>query len=170
MSNYSRIGIFGTTESGKTTLAKKLSEQFWLQRKIRSLVLDPHVEIWGEHALVSTDEKAFWETVWKTNGCLIVVEEASSTINRESDLIPLFTRLRHNQHHLLVIGHSGRDLLPSMREQLNLLFLFRQSKKAADTWVEVFTEEGLNQSTDLGQFEFIRCQLYQKPQRLKLKL
>lgn len=170
MSNFSRIGIFGTTESGKTTLAKKLSEQFWLQRKIRSLVLDPHLETWGQHALVSTDEKAFWETVWKTNGCLIVVEEASSTINRESDLIPLFTKIRHNQHHLLVIGHSGRDLLPAMREQLNLIFLFRQSKKAAELWAEVFTEDRLNESVSLTQFEFLRCQLFNPPQRLKLKL
>lgn len=170
MSNYSRIGVFGTTESGKTTLAKKLALQFWLQRKIRSLVLDPHNESWGEHALVSTDEKAFWETVWKTNGCLIVVDEASTTINRDSELIPLFTKLRHNQHHLIVIGHSGRDLLPSMRQAINMLFLFRQSKKAAEGWAEMFTENGLMESTTLGQYEFIRCGLYQKPQRLKLKL
>lgn len=161
-------GIFGPKLSGKTTLAKALSRQLWQTEQRRTLVLDPHAEVWGEHALVFTDEKKFWEAVWSVENCLVVVEEAAATIRRERTLVPVFTRLRHNNHKLLVIGHSGMDLLPVMRQQIDLIFLFRQPKSAATVWAETFTEEGLLQSQSLKQYEFIRCELYQQPGKMKL--
>lgn len=162
-------GIFGPKLSGKTTLAKALSRQFWQREKLRTLVLDPHAEEWGEQALVFTDEKKFWQAVWNVQNCLIIVEEAAATIRRERTLVPVFTRLRHNNHKLLVIGHSGMDLLPVMRQQIDLIFLFRQPEQAAKVWSDTFTEKGLLQSQDLRQYEFIRCELYHKPQKMKLQ-
>jgi hypothetical protein len=161
-------GIFGPKLSGKTTLARTLSKQFWQREQRRTLVLDPHLEMWGEHAKAYESEKDFWEAVWKVQSCLIVVEEAAATIRRERSLVPVFTRLRHNNHKLLVIGHSGMDLLPVMRQQLDLIFLFRQPKSAATVWAETFTEDGLLQSTTLKQYEFIRCELYGQPQKMIL--
>ena len=164
------VGIFGPKLSGKTTLARALSERYWRQYKIRSLVLDPHEEQWGEQAKVFSDEDKFWLIVWKTEKCLVIVEEASATIRRERELIPVFTRLRHHNHILLVIGHSGVDLLPTMRQQLDTLFLFRQPESAAKIWAETFTQNELLQAVDLQQFEFIQTQLYKRPKRMKLKI
>lgn len=161
-------GIFGPKLSGKTTLARALSKQFWQKEQRRTLVLDPHLEEWGEHAKAYDNEDDFWKAVWAVQNCLVVVEEAAATIRRERSLVPVFTRLRHNHHKLLVIGHSGMDLLPVMRQQLDLIFLFRQPKSAATVWAETFCEDGLLQSTTLKQYEFIRCEMYQTPQRLIL--
>jgi len=161
-------GIFGPKLSGKTTLGIALSRQFWQKEQRRTLVLDPHLEEWGEHAKSYEDEAEFWKAVWSVQNCLIIVEEAAATIRRERSLVPVFTRLRHNHHKLLVIGHSGMDLLPVMRQQLDLIFLFRQPKSAATVWAETFTEDRLLQSMKLKQFQFIRCELYQKPQTMIL--
>jgi molybdopterin-guanine dinucleotide biosynthesis protein len=162
-------GIFGPKLSGKTTLAKALSKQFWQQEQRRTLVLDPHGEVWGEHAMVFTDEAKFWKAVWSVQNCLVIVEEAAATIRRERTLVPVFTRMRHNNHKLLVIGHSGMDLLPVMRQQLDMIFLFRQPESAAKVWSETFTEKGLLQSQELKQYEFIRCAMYHPPQKMKLQ-
>jgi nucleoside-triphosphatase THEP1 len=163
-------GIFGTTLSGKTTLAKRISLEFFNRYQIKSLVLDPFAENWGNHALVLSDEEKFWEMVWKAQGYLIIVDEAGLTINRDKDLKSVFTRLRHNHNKLLVVGHSSSDLLPVMRQSLDTLYLFRHSKKSAAVWAEVFTEERLLAAEDLQQYEFLRCQLYHKPVKSKLKI
>lgn len=161
-------GIFGPKLSGKTTLARALSKQFWQKEQRRTLVLDPHLEPWGEHAKAFDNEDDFWKAVWNVQNCLVIVEEAAATIRRERSLVPVFTRLRHNNHKLLVIGHSGMDLLPVMRQQLDLIFLFRQPKSAATVWAETFTEDRLTQSTTLKQYQFIRCELYGEPAKMIL--
>ena len=163
-------GIFGPKLSGKTTLAIQLSRKYFADAKIRSIVLDPYVDVWGEQAWVTADEEIFWENVWKTQGSLIIVDEAAATIRRARELIPVFTRLRHNHHRLLVIGHSGVDLLPTMRQQLDTLYLFRQSKKASEIWAETMTEPRLQEATELKQYEFIMLEMYREPKRMKLTL
>lgn len=170
MSTLKRIGVFGPTLSGKTTLSMKLSEQYWKKHQTRSLVLDPYAENWGEHAKVFTDEKEFWEAAWQTTDSLIVVEEASTTISRDRELIPVFTRMRHNRHSLMVIGHNGTDLLPAMRHSLTTLFLFKQPESAAKIWSENFAETGLLKATELKQYEFIRYESYGTPVKQKLAL
>lgn len=163
-------GIFGPKLSGKSTLAVSLSRQYWQSRHIRSLVLDPNLDDWGQQAWVTSNESEFWDKVWKCQNSLIIVEEAAETINRDKELIPVFTRLRHCHHKFIVIGHSGMNLLPIMREQLDTIYLFRQSKDAAKTWANVFTNDALLAAVELNQHEFLYCQLYQPCRRLKLRL
>lgn len=168
--NIKRIGIFGPTLSGKSTLAHELSRQYWARCKIRSLVLDPHVETWGEHAWVTDDEEAFYATAWKTTDSLVIIEETSATIQRAKELIPMFTRLRHQRHHLMVIGHSGMDLLPVMRQQLTTVYLFRQPESAAKVWAENFAQKDLLSCMELQQYEFVHFESYGVPCKQKLKL
>ena len=166
-------GIFGPKLSGETTLARALSLQYWRQSQLRSLVYDPNddeKDLWGKHAFSTSNEAHFWECVWKTQGCLVIVEEAAATIRRERELVPAFTRIRHNHHKVIVIGHSGADLLPVMRQQIDQIYLFRQPKKAAEVWAETFCEDGLLQATQLRQYEFIRCNLFQTPEKMRLTL
>lgn len=163
-------GIFGPKLSGKTTLAMALSRQYWRQQKIKTIVLDINGDAWGEHATATDNEEIFWQVVWKAQNCLVIVDEAAETINRDKKLIPVFTRMRHNSHKLIVIGHSGMNLLPIMREQIDTIFLFRQGEKAAAYWSETMAEKGLLAASELPQYEFIKLQLYGKPQRQKLAL
>jgi hypothetical protein len=162
-------GIFGPKLSGKTTLAKALSREFFLKQRLRSLVLDPNAEDWGKQSLVFTDEEKFWAVVWQSENCLVIVDEAAATIRRDKDLIPVFTRLRHLHHKLIVIGHSGMDLLPVMRQQFDELYLFRQPESAAKVWAETMTQKGLLEAGNLRQFEFLQTKLYGNPRKLRLQ-
>lgn len=161
-------GIFGPSKSGKTTLAKALSAEYWRTRKLKSLVLDPHLEEWGAHAVVFNDEAKFWATVWASDHCLVIVEEATQTINRNKDLNRVFTAIRHNHHSLIVVGHNGSSLLPTMRQQLEKLYLFLQSEKAAKIWMEETACPHLLQATTLGQYEFIYYKRFSPVRRLRL--
>jgi hypothetical protein len=156
--DFKNAGIFGMIQSGKTTLAKKIS-LYYAGTGRPTLVLDPQDTIWGAHATKFglSQEKEFFEAAWKNQNCLIVVDEAAATIRRERELIPIFTRLHHNGHRILVVGHGGADLLPTMRRQLNQIFLFRQSADEAREWAREFTQESVFQSAQLMQFQYLHC-------------
>ncbi len=163
-------GIFGPKLSGKTTLANALSREYWAKQKMRTMALDPHLEIHGEHAYVTSNEQEFWKKVWECQNALVIVEEAASTIRRERTLIPVFTRLRHCNHKLLIVGHSGTDLLPVMRQQFDTLYLFRQPEESSIIWSKVFCQKELLQAQELQQYEFLYTKLYGTPKKLRLKI
>lgn len=158
-------GIFGPKLSGKTTLAKRISAEYWRTKRMRSIVLDLNGEQWHNGAWVTANEIQFWDAVWKLQNCLVVVEEAAATIRRDRDFIPAFTRIRHQQHRLIVVGHSGIDLLPTMRQQIDEIYLFRQPEKAAEIWADTFADTRLLTAMTLKQYEFLHCRLYGEPKR-----
>lgn len=151
------IGIFGPGQSGKTTLAKATAYDLAKNHGFGTLVLDPNGDDW-KSALYSTKNEAdFWPVVWSSYRCVVVVEEATETIARNKDLTGLFTRVRHRGHKLMIVGHSGTNLLPLMREQIHFLHLFRTSEQAAKIWAETMAEDRLMLATSLRRYEFVRC-------------
>lgn len=164
-------GIFGPKLSGKTTLAKELSYQFWTRSQRRSLVLDPNLEIWGNWSWVTADEEKFWRSVWQGGRpSLVIVDEATEMINRDKGLTAVFTRLRHHQHKLIVIGHSGESLLPIMRQQLDTLYLFRQSPDDSERWARSMTQRGFLDAENLDQYQFLYGERFRPPVKRKLIL
>jgi hypothetical protein len=164
-------GIFGPKLSGKSTLARKLSEQYWVQEKRRSFVLDPNLENWGPQCWVTDNEELFAQTVWNVRNELVIIEEAAATINRDRGKVAgYFTRIRHAGHKVIVVGHSGCDLLPVMRQQIDEIFLFRQPQQAAEVWAHNFADERILACTKLKQFEFLHSRLYGDPKIKILKL
>lgn len=165
------IGIFGPKLSGKTTLARAWCEAQFLKNGKLTLALDIHGDGgWKGNVRATADSAEFWKWVYGSRDKIILVDEAAATIARDRTLVPLFTALRHRGHWLVVIGHSGMDLLPVMRQNLDEIFLFRQPASAAAVWCEVFAEESLMECTELKQFEFLHHQMFKKPLRQKLKL
>lgn len=163
-------GIFGPKLSGKTTLAKHIVASYWRNYRIRALVLDINGEEWDKSAWVTCHEALFWKTVWAHKGYLVIVDESSSTIKRDKDLIPAFTRIRHCKHKFVVIGHSGCDLLPVMRQSIDVLYLFRQSEPAAKIWVLTMAEKQLFLATQLSRYEFLTHEMYGPTKKMKLTI
>jgi hypothetical protein len=169
-------GIFGPSLSGKTVLAKHISTDLYRRHGIKSLVLDPIQDDWGTHSTVfagdEESQKKFWEKVWQEKRHAVFVDEGTEMISRNEELVPAFTRIRHQGHKLFVIGHRGNSLLPIMRDQISTLFLFRQTEKAAAIWAEQFTNDDIMIATSLKQHEFIWVELYSEkklvPQKLAL--
>lgn len=166
---YKRFGVFGPSESGKTTLAKKIAFHFYQSEKRETFVLDPVAKsYWGDHATVFTDASQFRQEIFKQRDKLIILDDGSVTINRDSDLSALFTTMRHNGHKLLVIGHGAENLLPQMRAQLQRVFLFAQGPKSMEDWEKIFPQADLSQVTTLKQFEFLTVANWKPVQRFQL--
>lgn len=164
------VGIFGPGLSGKTTLAKELSRTYWVNHRIKSIVLDPIVDNWGPQAYVTASEDQFLWMIEHERQCAVFVDESSETIARDKDKTRLFTSIRHGGHRMHVIGHTGMSLLPVMREQLQTLFLFRQSEKPLKVWAELLSEPEILKASQLKQYEFMYCRLYYKPVVRMLKV
>jgi hypothetical protein len=185
-------GIFGRKKSGKTTLAKHLGVEYWHSEDRRSLVLDPNAtDNWGSNFWVTSDDALFWHTAWSTKHCLLIVDDAGKSIDRDSELTDAFTRINHNGHKLLVIGHDGVNLTRVMREQMDTLYLFAAGNKAVEKWEEVFPDppppKGMTKLQQirsgqkdiplrmedamyLNQYEFLYVRQYKPIEKLKLSL
>lgn len=163
-----RGGAFGTTECGKSTLARELSRQYYKLHGIRSLIWDPHVEHWGKHAFVTADFDEFDRMVWARRGDLVIIEDASMTVERNRDLTPYFTAIRHQEHRIFVCGHGASDLLPTMRKQLDTLYLFQQDEDSVKDWKKIFPKGGVEAAILLDQYEFLHVRPFVPSQKMKL--
>ncbi len=165
-----RIAILGPTLSGKTTLAKAISQEFYRKRGIRSLILDINDDEinWGPQAKIYTDPDEFWKVIWETRGFLIIIDESTETIDRAKNLRSVFTRMRHQYHSLMVIGHEGGSMLPIMRKQITSVYLFRQPEGGADMWCKQLCDRRLEESEGLQQYEFIYLKMFGTPIKSKL--
>jgi predicted acetyltransferase len=170
---YNRFGIFGASESGKTTLAKRVSQEVFTREKRPSICLF-HLErapaSWGAHAKGFYNREEFLTAVRsQTTGCLVVVEDASVTVAADKDVTDLFTCIRHQNHKLLVIGHHAANLTPEMRDSLQRVFLFLQNDDAIrNYWSKIFPGHDLTEATRLQQYEVLTVANY-KP-LLKFRL
>lgn len=163
------VGIFGPTLCGKTTLAKTLAAQYAAAGRL-SVALLAFPDNWGRHTWTTTDQERFREKVFSVQNCAVFIEEAASTIARDRDFMPFFTRIRHQGHRLHVIGHSGTDLLPGMRNQLTTLFLFRQPPDACEIWARTFCDRRLLTAADLPQYWFLHATMFGDVVRRTLKV
>lgn len=166
-------GVFGMIRSGKTTLARKLAWHYWRSKQQTALVLDPKNEWWPEcctvfRDLTPTGVEQFWAAVWSKENCIVICDEAAVTIQRDRDLVPVFTMLNGRRHRFIVCGHSGVDLLPTMRQQITHLFLFRQSIEAADLWRKEFADENIQAAAGLSQFEYLLANRFKPAQKFAL--
>jgi len=175
MTQRFNTGIFGRGLSGKTTLARELSRE-WNRKfhmdTLAYIVNGDEVGAWDKerHVEVFTDECEFWQKVWATHGQVVIVEEAAVTIARERDLIPVFTTLRHNEHRLIVVGHSGMELLPAMRQSFQTLYLFRQDEDTCKVWAKAMLDKGIMAAMNLEQYYFLRSQVWKPSETRSFKL
>lgn len=163
-------GIFGRRLSGKSYLGRELIRSDYAASGWRSIVLAPMSKPgdWpGDWAWWTKDRDAWLRTIWKSWACNVVCDDASMTVQRDRSLEELFTCVGHRSHRLIVMGHSGSNLLPSMREQLTEVFLFRQSRKEAEIWAELFSDERIMEACDLdySAHEFLHAKLGCPPGR-----
>lgn len=165
-------GIFGMIQSGKTTLARKLAWHFWRKKNQRSIYFDPKRDPvknwWPECGQTFYEEEKFWDAAWNNENLVVVVDEAAVSISRNRDLMSVFTMMNGRKHRLIVIGHSGSDLLPGMRQQIGTLLLFRQAVEAADMWRQQFADAEIMQSTTLNKFEFLMAERFKPAKKFLL--
>jgi len=160
-------GIFGPTQCGKTTLGKSLCTD-WERRKWSCLVLDPLGSKWP-CTWQTEDAEDFIAKAKQAKNCKLFVDEAGLTINRERAMQWLFVTARHWGHQTFVLGHAGGQLLPVMRQQIGVLYLFRTHPDEVDMWQHQFIGSDLSRAAQLQQYEFLKVEQF-APVRGPLKL
>lgn len=165
--------IIGMTSSGKSTLARELLRQYLRQKKpVPSLVLDPlGDDAWTKAGakFQTADAEKYMQVVFNSRRCALFVDEAGEAIGRYAGAMQkLATRSRHYGHNAHFIAQRAQMLDKTIRDQCEYLFVFRVSKKDAETLYDEFGYDELLQSHQLQKGEFIKCGRFQKPQRIKL--
>lgn len=130
--------IIGMTESGKTTLAKRLVQEY-RQRGVKSIVLDPLSDPSWNADFVTDDPARFRNVVFSSRHCAVFIDEAGDAIgHHEREMFPVATKGRHWGHNVHFLSQRGMQIHPTVRDQCGHLFLFacsmKDAKQFSDEW------------------------------------
>jgi hypothetical protein len=159
LENKIRAAIIGPSEGGKTELAISFSLWLWKHYGIRTLAFDPWLrekpKRWGAHSWVTDEMPKFEHVVFKTHGCAVFWDEATTNGGRDRDKVRFFTEVRHNHQALFALGHCYSAFLPVMRVCLTDLYLALDDVKDAEEWAAQMKDAQVMEATTLGQYQFL---------------
>ncbi len=150
--------VLGMTGFGKSTLNRQLIAQAWNQQpRVASLVLDPNLEGgWGEGAQFVTDNAdEYLDIARRSESCLLLVEEAGETLQRDRSYGWIVTRSRHFGHVAVLSTHFATDILPVMRNQCTEAFVFRQNFDAGKVLARQYADDLFLRAPQLGVGQYI---------------
>jgi len=130
--------ILGMTESGKTTLAKKLAANY-RANGVSVLVLDPLGDPEWNADFQTTDPDDFLRVYWESRSCAVFIDEAGESVGRfDQAMQKTATRGRHWGHSNHYLSQRGAMISRTVRDQCSHIFLFAQSmddsKVHANEW------------------------------------
>lgn len=155
----------GITQSGKTSLAKRLSCSYQLS----SLVLDPLNDPGWRAAYQTTDPREFLLACRHSYDCALFIDESGSMIGRYDEPMQwLATQARHWGHLSHFITQRPSQLARNVRDQCTRLFLFACSFEDAKTLAREWNKPDLLQAAALRQGEFLACSRFAPVTRGKI--
>lgn len=151
--------IIGMTTSGKSTLAKRLCEEF-NRAGIATLALikpnEPYPAKWQ-----TSDADKFLKKFWESRGCAVFLEMADAAVEKsDTRFHEVFSRGRHNGHRCFYVSQRHAQVHPCIRENCEHLYLFRVSNNSAKIWAEEFADDGIYQATTAQRYHFVQCGRY----------
>lgn len=165
----SHVLICGITESGKTTLAKKLVQEY-KHVGISSLVLDPNLDPRWDADFVTADRAKFLNAMIKSRSCALFVDESGESIGRNAkEMMVVTTKSRHFGHKAHLICQRAAQIDPNVRHQCTDFYIFAQSPYDA----EVFAQENkwgdkLLHLADLNQGEYLHFTRFKSPEKFSI--
>lgn len=169
--------ILGMTESGKTTLGKRLAHHYF-RMGFCVIVLDPMSDPgFKVEQTDSTDlelkyqlRKRFFQTddpdkflnvFWSARQAMVFIDEAGDAVGKyDVAMQQTATKGRHWGHSVHFMSQRGAQLSPTVRDQCGHLFLFttslRDSKIHSDEW----NKPELLEASQLKQGEFFHVTRY----------
>lgn len=146
------VAILGITNSGKTTLAKRLAREY-RARRVPVLVLDPMGTGW-DCDYITDDPDTFLLAARDSRGCMLFIDEAGEVVGQwDREHHWLATRARHYGHVSHFISQRGVQIARTVRDQCTKMFLFRTGLADAKIHAEEWAEPRLKGAPDLPQGE-----------------
>ena len=157
--------ISGTTESGKSTLARQLAA-IYSQQDIGVIVIDPiNDPRWGAD-FQTTDQAAFLQTAKNSWHCALFVDEGGEVIGRYNDsMFWCATQARHRRHRSHFIVQRPALISPTVRTQCTRLVLFASARSDAKILAEEWNCDELLDAPNLQRGEFFDVSRFGKVER-----
>lgn len=163
--------ILGMTESGKTTLAKKLSKEYQKQG-VGVIVLDPLNDPgWSDKPdselfFQTGDKDEFLAVVKKSMRCAVFIDESGETMGQfDTQMHWLATRGRHYGHNCHFISQRGQQVAKTVRDQCGRLYLFACSLDDSKILANEWNKPELKDAHTLEQGEFFIVQRFGSTKR-----
>ncbi len=145
--------IVGITESGKTTLAKKLSKKF-VSEGFNVIVLTSVFDEWPVGVIVYDDQEKFLKAFWASKRCVVFIDEGGETIGRfNKSMEQTATKGRHYGHTCFFMGQRATLINATVRGQCSQLFCFSQGSKDAELLAEEWNQPELKEAPLLRRGE-----------------
>lgn len=142
------------SESGKTTLAKKLSHALYGASK-NVIVLDPMNDPGWASDYRTANKEEFLEVFWTNQSCFVFIDESGKMVGRYDELMQeLATSGRHHGHSVFFVSQRGAQISATIRAQCRHVYLFNSNKSDCKTLSEEFNQEELLKANKLPQFHF----------------
>jgi hypothetical protein len=149
------ILILGITQTGKTTLAFKLAEEYHAAG-VNVLVLDPDKRSGWKADFLTDDPQEYLEVVKLNKSCALFIDESGQMIGRYAkEMAWLATNSRKWGHKAHFITQRASQLDPTVRNQCTTIFLFKQSLSDTKDLANEFVAEELEQAHTLEQGEYL---------------
>jgi DNA helicase HerA-like ATPase len=146
--------ILGTTEIGKTTLAKRLAADYQ-KAGISVIVLDPIADPAFPADYRTTNPDEFLEVFWQSRSCAAFIDEAGDAVGKYNDVMNrTATRGRHWGHNVHYITQRASLLSTTVRDQCSRLYLFRSGLKDCEKHAEEWTNPELKKAASLKAGEY----------------
>jgi energy-coupling factor transporter ATP-binding protein EcfA2 len=140
--------ILGQTESGKTTLAKRLAAIHHASGE-PVIVLDPFNDPEWKCSWRTTDVDQFLAVYWKNRGMHAFIDEGADTVGRFDDAMRrTATAGRHWGHSNYYISQRGASLNTTVRAQCRHLFLFASTYDDCKVMAKEFNAPDLIKAAD----------------------
>lgn len=157
------------TESGKTTLAKRLINSARNSSGMKSIVLDPLRDPAFNADFQTADPDEFLERVFNSESCLVVVDEGAQMIGRyEGPMLKLATMGRHWGHTCIFLSQRPMQINLTVRNQLSAVALFCSSFDDGKTMSKEFNENELLNCTSLKRGEYYYKMRFKNVEKRKL--
>lgn len=133
--------ILGMTESGKTTLAKRLAKEY-RAAGIKVLVLDPVGDPDWNADFQTSNPDQFLKVYWGSKSCAAFIDEGAEVAGRyDNAMITTATRGRHWGHNNHYVCQGATGLSPIIRGQCSRLALFTMNGEAVKTLEKEFNKD-----------------------------
>ncbi len=160
--------ILGMTESGKTTLAKKLARDY-KAKGIGVLVLDPMGDPEWCADFQTSDSEQFLEVLWSSRKCAVFIDEAGESVGQFDKVMQrTATKGRHWGHSCHYLSQRGAQIARTVRDQCSHLFLFTTALDDSKIHANEWNKPDLKSANVLPQGHFFHATRFGTLERGKL--
>lgn len=160
--------IYGQTESGKSTLAKRLISRFQ-NAGYECIVFDP-IKDATFNADFSTDNiNEFIQRVFSSRECMIFIDESETYFKHKNpQLNKIVTMGRHWGHSVFLLAQRYTQIPPVVRMQASSISLFNSAYEDGKIHAAEWNAAELKKCVDLGRGEYFYKKRFEPLKKFKL--